>query len=69
MWAKTMKIRGLYRIRDAWIGLTTQHSVKVRNSDGKEFEIPEDQYRVQEYQPPFDALPWKEKSAADIGGL
>jgi hypothetical protein len=68
MWAKTMKIHGLYRIRDAWIGLTTQLSIRVRYSDGKELEIPEDQYRVQEYQPPFDALQWKEQSPPTSAG-
>ena len=65
MWGRPMETNGLYRIRDAWIGLTTQHCVRVRHPDGKELDVPEDQYRAQEYRPPFDALPWKEKGAVD----
>ena len=54
-----MKAHGLYRIHDSWIGLTTQDSAMVRYPNGKECEVPEDEYRAQTLQPPFDVLPWK----------
>ena len=47
--------RGIYRIKNGW---ANQHSVMVQYDDVRELEIPEDQYREQGYQPPFDSLSW-----------
>lgn len=50
-----MEPRGAFKIRDGWGG---QHSAWI-DYGTKSFEVPEDQYRSQGYQPPFDDLPWK----------
>ena len=60
-----MEARGPYRIRDAWVGLTTQYDVRVLYSDGRESEIPEDQYRAHDYRPQSESLPWKQVGTAD----
>lgn len=46
---------GLNRTRDGW---ANQHSVRVRYDNGDEYDVPEDYYRSQGYQPPFEDLPW-----------
>ena len=51
---------GLNRTRDGW---ANQHSARVRYADGKELDVPEDQYRSQGYLPPFDKLPWTDGNA------
>ena len=37
-----------------------QHSARIRYDDGDEVDLPEDRYRAQGYDPPFDKLPWKD---------
>jgi hypothetical protein len=51
-----MAARGVYREQHRW---GNQNSARVRYDDGKEADIPEDDYRSQGYQPSFDDLPWK----------
>jgi hypothetical protein len=52
----TMAPHGVYREHKDW---SNQDSARVRYDDGKELDIPEDRYRLEEYQPQFDDLPWK----------
>jgi hypothetical protein len=47
--------KGLCRVKDGW---ATQDSVWVEYDDGSRMEVPEEQYRSQGYQPPFDNLPF-----------
>jgi hypothetical protein len=56
-----MKPQGIYRERNGW---ANQHSVRVKYDEGNELDVPEDRYKSDGYQPPFDQLPWK-----DAGGL
>jgi hypothetical protein len=56
-----MAARGVYREQHRW---GNQNSAGVRYDDGKEADIPEDDYRSQGYQPSFDDLPWKEERLA-----
>lgn len=50
-----MAPRGIYRERNGW---GNQHSVLV--DYGKhQMDVPEEKYRANGYQPPFDELPWK----------
>jgi hypothetical protein len=51
-----MAARGVYKERPTW---GNQTSARVRDDDGKEVDIREDDYRSQGYQPSFDDLPWK----------
>jgi len=46
--------RGIYRER-----LGNLSSVRIRYDDGDEIDLPEQRYRAQGYDPPFDWLPWK----------
>jgi hypothetical protein len=55
--------RGIYRER-----IGNQNSVCIRYDDGDEIDLPEDKYRAQGYDPPFDKLPWKGADATSIGG-
>jgi hypothetical protein len=48
--------RGVYREHNGW---GNQNSVRVRYDDGEEIDLPEERYRAQGYDPPFDWLPWK----------
>lgn len=59
-----MKAHGLYRLHNGWIGLCTQDAARVRFSNGTERDVPEDEYRAQDYTPPFDTLPWKQVESA-----
>lgn len=54
---------GLYRTKSGW---ANQDSVRVRYSDGREIDVPEDEYRASDYLPNFDDLPWAEDAA--LGG-
>jgi hypothetical protein len=51
--------KGIFRIKD---GFATEHSAWVRYDDANELEISETQYRSQDYEPPFEELPWGTKS-------
>ena len=46
--------RGICKIKDGW---GNQDSAWVSYDDGTKLEVPEDRYRDQGYQPPFDQLP------------
>jgi hypothetical protein len=46
--------QGIYRER-----VGSQNSVRIRYDDGEEIDLPENRYRAQGYDPPFDQLPWK----------
>ena len=48
--------RGVYREQNGW---GQQHSARIRYDDGEEIDLPEERYRAQGYDPPFDKLPWK----------
>jgi hypothetical protein len=48
--------RGIYREINGW---GAQHSARIRYDDGDEVDLPEERYRAQGYDPPFDKLPWK----------
>jgi hypothetical protein len=48
--------RGIYREINGW---GSQHSARIRYDDGDEVDLPEERYRAQGYDPPFDKLPWK----------
>ena len=48
--------RGVYRELNGW---GVQHSAHILYDDGDEVDLPEDRYRAQGYDPPFDKLPWK----------
>lgn len=48
--------RGIFKIKDGW---ANQHSACVEYDDGQTHELPEDRYRAQGYNPPFDKLPWQ----------
>jgi hypothetical protein len=48
--------RGIYRELNGWV---TQHSARIRYDDGDEVDLPEERYRAQGYDPPFEKLPWK----------
>jgi hypothetical protein len=48
--------RGIYRELNGW---GAQHSAHILYDDGDEVDLPEDRYRAQGYDPPFDRLPWK----------
>jgi hypothetical protein len=56
--------RGIYRELNGW---GNQHSARIRYDDGDEIDLPEDRYRAQGYDPPFDKLPWK--GAAELIGV
>ena len=62
LYSPSMEARGIYRERQGW---GTQHSVHVQYDEGEELDMPEDRYRDRGYRPPFDELPWKDKSADD----
>ena len=49
--------RGLHRVEDGW---GTENSVIVSWGSFGLLTLPESQYRMQDYQPPLDELPWKE---------
>ena len=50
--------RGILKIRKGFI---TQHSVEVKFEPYGVFEVPEDHYRAQGYEPEFEELPWKDE--------
>jgi hypothetical protein len=56
--------RGIYRELNGW---GAQHSARIRYDDGDEVDLPEERYRAQGYDPPFDQLPWK--SVAELIGV
>ena len=51
---------GLFRIKDGW---GNQHSVRVLYETGDEQEVPQDQYDLRGYVPPFDSLRWSDEEA------
>ena len=53
--------RGVYRERNEW--RNGQNSVVV-NYGTSHFDVTEDKYREDGYQPPFEELPWKPESVA-----
>ena len=56
-----MAPRGVYRERNEWGN--GQNSVVV-NYGTSHFDVTEDKYREDGYQPPFEELPWKPESVA-----
>jgi hypothetical protein len=56
-----MAPRGVYRERNEWGN--DQNSVVV-NYGTSHFDVTEDKYREDGYQPPFEELPWKPESVA-----
>ena len=60
----SMEAKGMYRKRNGW---GNQHSVRVKY-DGPELEVPENFYRANGWQPPFDELPWESESGSDANG-
>ncbi|HKN09578.1 MAG TPA: hypothetical protein VJ376_08860 [Pseudomonadota bacterium] len=54
-----MSTQGLYRKRNGW---GDQHSVRVKYDGALELEVPENFYRGEGWQPPFDELPWHGES-------
>jgi hypothetical protein len=58
----SMAAQGIYRKRNAW---GDQHSVRVKYDGGSELEVPEQFYRAEGWQPPFDELPWQGESGSD----
>jgi hypothetical protein len=56
-----MAPRGVYRERNEWGN--GQNSVVV-NYGTSHFDVTEDKYREDGYQPPFEELPWKSESVA-----
>ncbi len=54
---------GLFKIE---MGFITQHSVRMMFEPYGPFEVAEDHYRQQRYEPEFDALPWKNEFEANL---
>lgn len=48
--------KGIYKITGGW---GSQDSALVEYSDGTKMEVPEDKYRSQGHNPPFEQLPEK----------
>jgi hypothetical protein len=53
-----MPARGIYRVRHGW---GDEDSVCVRYDDGTHLEMSRQMYRMHDYKPAFDDLPWKIK--------
>ena len=51
---------GIRKTKNGW---GDQGSVLVRYPDGTEMDIPEDRYRLEGYQPPYEDLPWADGDA------
>jgi hypothetical protein len=49
-----------YRELNGW---GNQYSARIRYDDGDEVDLPEERYRAQGYDPPFDKLPWKAQAS------
>ncbi len=45
--------RGICKVKNGW---ANQDSAWVRYDDGKKLEVPEAEYRLRGYDPPFDNL-------------
>ena len=53
--------RGVYKVK---MGFVTQHSVRMMFEPYGPFEIAEDHYRQEGYEPGFDTLPWRHEQEA-----
>ena len=53
--------RGLYKVK---MGFVTQHSVRMMFEPYGPFEVAEDHYRQEGYEPEFDTLPWRHEQEA-----
>jgi hypothetical protein len=54
---------GLFKIK---MGFITQHCVRLMFEPYGPFEVAEDHYRQQGYEPEFDALPWQDEPKGNL---
>ena len=52
--------KGVHRVENGW---GNENSVVVSWGAFDLITVPESHYRTQNYQPPFDELPWKESKS------
>lgn len=58
--------RGLFRIQ---MGFITQHGVRMMFEPYGPFEVAEDHYRKEGYEPEFEALPWKDEYEGGLAAI
>ncbi len=54
--------RGIFKVK---MGFITQHSVRMMFEPYGPFEVAEDHYRQEGYEPDFDTLPWQEEQESE----